>query len=201
MAGDIDFYYEFSSPYGYFAATRIAALAAKHGRTVNWRPILLGPIFKATGGQPLPLVPLKGNYALRDIARTARLHGIPFAQPRQFPIASQLAARSVLWSAERHGAEKAVALTLALYRAYFAEGRDITQAATVADVAATLDIDGAALLEGAASAPIKDRLRAEVEAAMARGVFGSPYMIVDDEPFWGFDRFDQIEAWLQNGRI
>ena len=201
MAADIDFYYDFSSPYGYFAATRIEALAAKYGRAVNWRPILLGPIFKATGGQPLPLVPLKGSYALRDIARTARLHGIPFAPPEKFPIASQLAARGVLWSAERHGAEKAAALTLALYRAYFAEGLDITDAATVAGVATTLDIDGAALLEGAGSAPIKDRLRAEVEAAMARGVFGSPYMIVDDEPFWGFDRFDQLEAWLQNGRI
>src|SRR5690606_15884900 len=114
--------------------TRIEALAAQYGRAVNWRPILLGPIFKATGSQPLPLLPLKGHYARRDIPRTARMHGIPFTMPEKFPIPSQLAARSVLWSGERHGMEKAAALTLALYRAYFAEGRDITEAATVADV-------------------------------------------------------------------
>jgi 2-hydroxychromene-2-carboxylate isomerase len=201
MPAAIDFYYDFSSPYGYFAATRINALAGKYGRTVKWHPILLGAVFKTTGGQPLPLIPLKGGYALRDILRTARMHDIPCRVPDKFPASTQLAARAVLWVGNQSGEARAAEFTLAVYRAYFAQGADITDPDTVAAVAAGLGIDGAALIEGVNSAPVKEQLKGEVDAAMARGVFGSPFVIVDDEPFWGFDRFDQLEAWLQNGSI
>ena len=71
MPAAIDFYFDYSSPYGYFAAMKIDDLAAKNGRSVNWKPILLGAVFKVTGGQPLPALPLKGPYALRDILRSA----------------------------------------------------------------------------------------------------------------------------------
>ena len=66
MADPIDFYFDFSSPYGYFAAEKIDALAAQHGRGVNWRPILLGAVFKVNGQQPLANIPLKGDYAAHD---------------------------------------------------------------------------------------------------------------------------------------
>ncbi|MGH8677651.1 MAG: DsbA family protein, partial [Burkholderiales bacterium] len=69
MVNPIEFYFDFSSPYGYFGSTRISALAAKHGRSVVWKPILLGAVFKVTGSGPLPSQPLKGDYSLRDIAR------------------------------------------------------------------------------------------------------------------------------------
>ena len=81
----LDFYFDFSSPYGYLAATRIAALAARHRRRVTWRPILLGPMFKAAGTAPLMSVPLKGPYSARDLLRTARFLQIPFMQPAEFP--------------------------------------------------------------------------------------------------------------------
>lgn len=201
MAAPIDFYFDFSSPYGYFAATRIDALAERYGRTVRWHPMLLGVAFKATGAQPLPLVPLKGAYSIRDFERTARLHGIAYRRPEKFPIPTQLAARAVLWVRQEHGDAAAVAFIKAVYRAYFVDGRDITEAEAVAGVASMLDIDGAAVVAGANSEPIKEQLKAEVAAAVERGVFGSPFVIVDDEPFWGFDRFDQVEAWLKNGSI
>ena len=73
MADPIDFYFDFSSPYGYFASTQIDRIAAKHGREVAWRPILLGAVFKVTRQQPLPTIPLKGDYARHDHARSARL--------------------------------------------------------------------------------------------------------------------------------
>ena len=76
MAAPIDFYFDFSSPYGYLAAQKIDALAAKHGRTVDWHPLLLGVVFKETGMAPLTMVPLKGEYSKRDFARSARFHGI-----------------------------------------------------------------------------------------------------------------------------
>lgn len=201
MSSAIDFYFDFSSPYGYFASQRIDALAGDHGCSVNWHPLLLGAIFKTTGGMPLPMVPIKGKYALHDIERTARFHGIPFKFPQTFPIPTQLAARAMLWTEEKHGAAVAVAFAKRAYEAYFAEGQDITRPEPIAAIAGALDIDPVALISGAGSAMIKDRLKAEVDAAMERGVFGSPYMIVDGEPFWGFDRFDQLEAFLKNGKI
>jgi 2-hydroxychromene-2-carboxylate isomerase len=76
MAAPIDFYFDFSSPYGYLAAQKIEALAAKHGREVDWHPVLLGVIFKETGSAPLTMVPLKGDYSRRDFERSARFHGI-----------------------------------------------------------------------------------------------------------------------------
>ena len=96
-AAPIDFYFDFSSPYGYFAATRIEAVAQKHGRWVNWQPILLGTVFKITGGQPLPSLPLKGDYAKRDMARSARLLDIPFNYPTKFPISGVAPSRAMTW--------------------------------------------------------------------------------------------------------
>src|ERR1700710_2396050 len=101
MANAIDFYFDYSSPYGYIAAMKIALCAARHGRGVNWKPILLGAVFKVTGGRPLPTLPLKGGYAQRDIPRSARFHGVAFNFPTRFPIASQAPARAFYWVNER----------------------------------------------------------------------------------------------------
>src|SRR5262245_25666396 len=141
----LDFYYDFSSPYGYIGASKIGALAAKHGRSVSWRPILLGAVFKVTGGAPLPSLPLKGPYALRDMPRTARFHGVPFNMPALFPIPTQAPSRIVYWL-EGTAPEKIEAATLALYRAYFVDGDNIADPEITADAVAALGIDrGAAL--------------------------------------------------------
>lgn len=201
MASTIDFYFDFSSPYGYFAAMRIDALAAKYGRDVEWHPILLGVVYQTTGSAPSPMVPLKGPYALHDFERTARFHGIPFKLPTAFPLATQAAARAMLWIDRSHGAERAVAFAKALYQAYFAEDLHIGEPMNVVKVGADLGFDPHALSEGMNSALIRDQLRAEIKLAMARGVFGSPFVIIDGEAFWGFDRVEQIEALLKNGKI
>jgi len=201
MTNSIDFYFDFTSPYGYFAAERIEALAAKYDRGVKWHPVLLGAVFKKTGASPLPMVPLKGDYARRDFARTARFHGIAFKEPAPFPISTQVAARAMRWIAAAHGDAKAVEFAKAAYRAYFVDGVNIGEQANVADIAGKLGVDNAALVDGINGDAIKEQLKAEVEQAMSRGVFGSPYIVVDGEPFWGFDRFDQLEALLRDGRI
>jgi len=196
MAAPIDFYFDFSSPYGYFAANRIEELAAKHGRTVNWRPILLGAVFKITGGQPLPTIPLKGSYAAHDLARCARLYKLPFKMPSKFPIGTTAPARAYYWIADRDLA-LAKKVALALYRAYFAEDRDISNPEVTGNVAAKLGVDKAELAQALNEPAVKERLRIEVDAAIERGVFGSPYFVVDGEPFWGSDRLEQVEKWLQ----
>ncbi len=198
MPEPVDFYFDFSSPYGYLASTQIDALAAKHGRAVRWHPILLGAVFKVSGGAPLTTVPLKGEYAVRDMARCARLLGVPFKLPSKFPIPTQAPARLTLWARQPDDAG-AKRLALALYRAYFADDRDISSPEVCADVAAACGFDRACAAAGMNDASVKDALKVEVEQAIERKVFGSPYLIVDGEPFWGADRLDQVERWMASG--
>jgi 2-hydroxychromene-2-carboxylate isomerase len=199
MAAPIDFYFDFSSPYGYLAAQRIDALAAKHGRSVDWHPMLLGVVFKQTGMAPLTGIPLKGEYSKRDFARSARYHGIAgFRMPSRFPIASQAPARVVLWLKARDPA-LATRVAKALFRAYFVEDIDISAPDAAASVAAREGADAAAARAAIDDPAVKDALKHEVEQAIGRGVFGSPFIIIDGEPFWGLDRFEQIERWLATG--
>jgi len=201
MTTPLDFYFDFSSPYGYFASARIDALAERHGRTVKWHPILLGAVFKTTGAVPLPMVPLKGEYVNRDFERSARFHGIPYKRPANFPIPTQLAARAMTWIARDFGDAKAVAFAKAVYASYFVDGIDISRPEGIAPACDAVGVLHESVLDGANSQEIKDLLKAEVDAAVGRGVFGSPFVIADGEPFWGFDRFDQLEAFLKNGTI
>lgn len=198
MPAPIDFYFDFSSPYGYIASHRIEALAAKHERTVRWRPTLLGAIFKLTGARPLASIPLKADYARRDFARSATFHGVPFRQPSTFPIPTVAPVRAFYWLDARNSAQ-AIALARALYDAYFQNDRDISDAGTVAAVASELGLDAASVRGALNDAAVKERARNEVDASVARGVFGSPFLLIDGEPFWGVDRFDQAERWLATG--
>ncbi len=195
MTTNFDFYFDFSSPYGYLAATQIESLAAEFKRGVNWHPILLGPMFKTMGSAPLIDIPLKGKYALHDFERCANLFDVPYTQPESFPISTVAAARAVLY-VQQSAPEKAVDLAKRLYRAYFSEGRNIGEPDTVLAVAAEAGIDASDLADGISREATKALLKDAVAQAMERGVFGSPFVIVDNEPFWGFDRFDHIRKWL-----
>jgi 2-hydroxychromene-2-carboxylate isomerase len=201
MVGTIDFYFDFSSPYGYFASTRIEELAARYGREVQWHPMLLGIIFKSSGSMPLTMMPLKGDYAYHDFERTARFHDIAYRRPPIFPVATQATARAMMWIQANHGEAKAIEFAKAAYRAYFYEGILIGDGDNVAKIASDLGLDAEALMDGINSAEIKEKLKTDTEKGMARGVFGSPFIIVDGESFWGFDRLYQVEALLKNGKI
>ena len=194
----IDFYFEFASPYGYMAAERIDAVAAKHGASVTWRPILLGAIFKTTGSKPNMDIPLKGPYLLRDVPRSARLMGLELTLPKKMPVNGLAACRACYWL-DGEDPDLAKRLALALYRRHWVEGEDVSSAAQVEEVAASLGIDPDALDAGIRDEAVKARLKAENDRAVERGVFGSPFVLVGDEPFWGADRLDQVERWLATG--
>jgi len=198
MANPIDFYFDFSSPYGYLAASKIEDIAARHGRTVTWRPILLGAVFKVTGMKPLADVPLKNKYMAHDLERTARLLDVPFKLPSRFPIATTAPARA-FYHVNNKDPAAAKRLALALYVAYFADDVDISTTGNTLDIAAHAGLDKEELAHALNDSAVKDRLRREVDAAVSLGVFGSPYIVVDGEPFWGADRLDQVEKWLATG--
>jgi 2-hydroxychromene-2-carboxylate isomerase len=198
MSAPIDFYFDFTSPYSYLASEQIEALAARHGRALCYRPTLLGVVFRISGQRPLTDIPLKGDYARRDFARSARYAGIPFRMPDPFPISTVHAARAFL---VLQGEQEALATRFmhGAFRAYFAQGRNIADPDTLGQVLGEAGADTRAVLEATGRTEVKDALKAAVEESIARGVFGAPYFIVDGEPFWGADRLPQMEQWLASG--
>jgi len=197
----IDFWFDFSSPYSYIASERIDALAAKHGRQVRWRPVMLGTAFKASGLPLLVTVPLKGEYSKRDFDRSARFMGVPYAFPPKFPVVTLSAARGFYWLGADGGAGEATAKRFAhaVFRAYWVEGRDIGELPVILDIVDALGQDRDAFTAAVADPAIKARVKQETDDAVAKGMFGAPYFLVDGEPFWGADRLPQIDKWLETG--
>lgn len=198
MTDVLEFYFDFSSPYGYFASHRVDAVAEAGGRRAQWRPIMLGAVTKRTGARPLIEVPLKGDYSRHDWERLGRLFGVPWVLPDPFPIATLAAARAFYWL-DDEDPDLAKDFAKAAFHAYFGEGRDISPAAVVADVGEPLGIDREALLTAVAAPEWKQRLIDEGERAIERGVCGSPFFIVDGEGFWGCDRLLMVETWMTEG--
>ncbi|MEC9166967.1 MAG: 2-hydroxychromene-2-carboxylate isomerase [Pseudomonadota bacterium] len=199
MPAPIDFYFELSSPYSYLAARKIGDVAKLYDRAVHWWPIMLGVIFQTTQNWPLMEQPLKADYTDRDVRRVARDMGLPFAPPvAGFPFASHVGARAIYWAADQEEGADA-RLAVALFQAVFERGQSITDAAAVGRVADAVGLDGAAVIDAVGMPAVKDRLRAANDRALAAGVCGTPFFIVDEEPFWGCDRLDHVERWLATG--
>lgn len=195
---DIEFWFDFTSPYAYFASLEVDTVAARHGRGVRWKPFLLGAVFKTTGMQALTRMPLRGDYARHDWPRLARRLSVPFAFPAIHPAPTVAAGRAFLWIEEAAPAA-AVPYAKAVFAAHFGRGEDIGPPERVIGIAGAVGVDPGALAAGLESPALKDRFRARSEEATARGVFGSPFFIVDGEPFWGADRLPMIEEWLARG--
>jgi 2-hydroxychromene-2-carboxylate isomerase len=194
----IEFYFDFSSPYGYLGAQRIETVAAEFGRAVLWRPVLLGVIFKVTGQSPLVSQTMRGPYSARDMARSARKLGVKFALPDAFPFSSVYPCRIFYWLDGR-SPEDAKAYARAVYDAAFAQNTPPAEPEAAVDVAVALGHDRAAVLAGMQDPAVKEALRNATQQAMDKGVFGSPFFIVDGEPFWGNDRLGEVREWLQTG--
>jgi 2-hydroxychromene-2-carboxylate isomerase len=196
----IEFSFDFSSPYSYIASEWVEALAARHGRTVDWKAILLGVTFQAAELKSPVSHPIKREYSLHDFERSARFAGVPFKLPEPFPIPTQNAARLFWWLKDLRPASAAPWARHCL-RAYFTRNVNLADAAALQQLAAEFGIDPAEAEAVWTSPEWKARLRQACDEAVARGVFGAPFFIVDGEPFWGNDRRAQIERWLVDGRF
>jgi 2-hydroxychromene-2-carboxylate isomerase len=197
MPAALDFWFDFASTYSYPAAVRIRLLAKEAGVAVRFRPFLLGPLFKAQGWKtsPFNLYPAKGRHMWRDLERVCADLGLPFRRPEPFPQNSLLAARVAMIGLEQRWGEE---FCVEVYRAQFAEGRRIDEAATLAAILTGLDVDARAALDAAASEANKARMRTETEEAQKLGLFGAPsFVTADGELFWGNDRLEQALRWAK----
>ena len=198
MSDPVDFYFDFSSPYAYFAAQKVDELLNGFDRDVVWHPIMLGAMMKETGGQPLVQYPIKGDYCRHDWARLARFQELPWKMPDNFPIAALAPSRAFYWIADQD-VQKARAFAWDCLSTFFGEGSDISGPDTVAEIATRHGFDADAVLAALSDDSVKARVKDETATAMQKGVFGSPFLIVDGEPFWGADRFWMVKRWLRSG--
>ena len=197
----IDFYVDFSSPYSYIASEWIEALAARHNRTVRWHAVLLGVTFQAAELKSPVSHPIKREYSLHDFERSARFAGVPFTVPERFPVATQNAAR-VFWWLEESDRDRAANWARHCLRAYFTRGTvDLSNAEHLKALATEFGLDAAEAERVWTDPRWKGRLKTACDHAIAQGVFGAPFFVIDGEPFWGNDRRDQIERWLAAGRF
>jgi 2-hydroxychromene-2-carboxylate isomerase len=192
--GPLDFWFEFGSTYSYICASRIEDVAS--GVSISWEPFLLGPIFKEQGwdDSPFNIYPAKGRYMWRDVERLCELYGIPFTQPSRFPRNGVLASRIACLAASEPWLPGFVR---AVFRANFAEDREISDDRVIKSILDSLGQPGERLVEKALSPENKQRLRAQTERAMRLGIFGAPSFTVGEELFWGNDRLEDAIAWYK----
>jgi 2-hydroxychromene-2-carboxylate isomerase len=192
----LEFWYEFASTYSYPAAMRVEREAEAAGVAVAWRPFLLGPLFHEQQGltdSPFNAFPVKGRYMWRDMERVCEAEGVPLVHPSQFPRNGLLAAR-IATAGLAEGWTPA--FTRLVYTANFAHDQDISRAEVLGPLVTQAGGDAEAALAAAASDPVKAQLKAHVDEAKARGVFGAPsFITADGELFWGNDRLEQALQW------
>lgn len=185
----IEFWFEFGSNYSYLSVMRIEEAAARFGVRIQWKPFLLGPIFRTFGwdSSPFVLQKAKGDYVWKDMVRQCEKYRLAWTRPSKFPRTALLPARVALVGAEKEWMGAYCRRVMSLN---FVEDREIDSHDAVADVLAQLGLPAQQIIDEAQFEVNKLRLRQQTEFAAGRGVFGAPMFFVGDDMFWGNDRLD-----------
>ena len=196
----LEFYFDFLSPFGYFASLRIDELGARHQREVVWKPMLLGiSVLKVMGMQPIFDTPLKGQYIRHEALRYMRQHRLTVPRALITPTMNPLpVARLFAWLSQ-HQPQRAKPFARAAYDAYWQHNIDICTPETLAPIAHAAEVPAATFATAIADPDAARLLRTALNTALARGVFGSPFFLVDDEPFFGCDKLELVDEWLARG--
>lgn len=198
-AKTVEFFFDFGSPATYLAWTQLPAICTATGASLIFRPMLLGGVFQATGNASPITVPAKGRYMLTDFARFARRYGVPMRFNPFFPINTLALMRGAVGLQMRDQARFDEYVS-AIFRAIWVDGRNLGDAAVVAEVLANAGFDPVAFAAVTGDPAIKDALKANTEEAVRRGAFGAPTLFVGDEMFFGQDRLDLVKEALGNPR-
>jgi 2-hydroxychromene-2-carboxylate isomerase len=197
MGKVVDYYFTPVSPWTYLGHARFIDIAHRHGAAIAVKPVDLGKVFSVSGGLPLKQRSAQRQaYRLMELERWRHHLGVPLnVQPRHFPVSGDLASKWILAAGDAVP-DRTLALTGAVMRAVWAEERDVSDAGTLAALAAAQGIDAVALATRAGSDDLKARYEALKKEAIDRQVFGAPTYIYRDEAFWGQDRLDFLDRAL-----
>jgi 2-hydroxychromene-2-carboxylate isomerase len=200
MSDPIDFYFDFISPYGYAAASRIEVLAAKHARQVRWRTFNMRSVNATIIGLDKPLFqqPLKGPYFMQDVPRTIRYFELPY-NPGSVLDFNPLAAMRAFWFLNDQDPDTARRFAWRIFQVFFAEKTVPNEPEAVAAIAAEVGADPNGVRAYLTTPKAKARLKAETDSAVAAGVWGTPTFKVADQLFWGCDRMQMLDEWLARG--
>jgi len=194
MKKKVEFYYDFASPYSYLASTQIEKLCEGCNAGLEWRPFLLGGVYKETGNRAPLEVPSKFDYLKKDLKDWAKYYRIELNFPSLFPLNSVKAMRGAL---VLRGLDKFNKYNHSLFRLYWVNGKDLSNDEVLKEAVAELGIDPERFIEKISRQEIKDRLREETAEAARRGAFGAPTFFVGEEMFWGNDRLKFLEEYLK----
>ncbi|MDA2919537.1 2-hydroxychromene-2-carboxylate isomerase [Desulfobacterota bacterium AH_259_B03_O07] len=194
MSHKVEFYYDFSSPYSYLASTRIEAICEKYGARLEWKPFLLGGVYKETGNRAPLEVPSKLQYMIKDLDDWAKYYGIELNFPELFPVNSVKSMRGAL-VAKKQG--KIREYTRCVFKLYWVNGFDISQDEVLRNAVKDLGLDDEKFVNSIIEQDIKDKLRSETGEAVKRGAFGAPTIFLNEKMFWGNDRLDFVEEYLK----
>lgn len=184
-----EFWFEFASTYSYLSVSRIEGLAKEEGIVIEWKPFLLGPIFRSQGWKtsPFNIYKAKGDYMWRDMERLCEMYEIPFKKPSRFPRNGLLAARFAL---AFEGESWCPEFIRRVFRANFAEDKEIADEEVITSILQSLELDVHSVIEQAKSQENKDKLRHQTQISIEKGIFGAPTFVIGKEIFWGNDRLE-----------
>lgn len=193
----IDYYFSPVSPWTYLGHARLRDIARRHGASIAPKPVDYGRVFPVSGGLPLKQrAPQRQAYRMVELRRWRDFLGVPIQlEPKFFPVSPDLAAKTII-AAAGAGAEKQLDLSHAFMRACWEQDRDISDAATLVELASGTGLDGAALVKAAGEAAAQAEYDRLTQEAVDRQIFGAPTYVVDGEPFWGQDRLDFVDRAL-----
>lgn len=195
MRKSVDFYFDFISPASYIAYKRLHVICERTGASINFKPMLLGGIFKAVGNTSPITVQAKWKWIQKDFARHAEYYDIPYQMNPHFIFSTVNAMRGAMWALEEGCIE---AYSGAVYKAAWVDGKDLSSAEVMRDVLKDAGLEAEVVLGAMTQPEIKKALITATEDAAERGVFGAPTMFVDDEIYFGQDRLDWVERALES---
>ena len=196
MTKTVDFYFDFGSPASYLAYTQLPKLCADAGAALNWKPMLLGGVFQATGNHSPATVPLKGKYMVGDLQRFATRYGVPFNHNPHFPVNTLMLMRAAVGLQMREDPRFGEYVE-AVFTSMWVQGSNLNDLAVTGAMLHNAGFDPAAILALVSQQDVKDRLKVLTQRAVERGIFGAPTMFVGDQMFWGQDRLDFVREALK----
>jgi len=191
----VEFFFDVGSPTSYLAWRQLPKIAAETGATIDWRPMLLGGVFKATGNASPAAVPAKGRWMNEDLQRWAARYGVTLRFNPHFPINTLTLMRGAA-GMQMRSPDGFLRYLDVIERAMWETPKNLGDADVLVATLADAGFEPTAFAALVADPEVKAKLIANTEEAVARGVFGAPTFFVGEQMFFGQDRLDFVREAL-----